>query len=202
MIRLSPFVRRSGALSILVGACLALWSFVVNPIGALFAEYNDSIDNSHQLLSRYSELARQRPIFEAALDDLVENEHYRDLVLAGSSVDLMGATLQKQMAEVISRHGGQVRSTQLLADEVEGNFQKIRIRVNMTGDMDSLFNVLHAIESARPLLFLDNVYIKGSQISGTFAKKRKVLAGLTPAPENGRLQVAFDVLAYGGVRGS
>jgi general secretion pathway protein M len=202
MTRLSPLVRRLTALTILVGACLTVWSLVVNPIGALFAEYNGSIDNSRQLLSRYSRLAKQRPVLEAAVDGLAENEHYRDLVLAGSSVDLMGATLQKQMTDVILRHGGLVRSTQLLADEVEGNFQKIRIRVNMTGDMESFFNVLHAIESARPLLFLDNVYIKGSQVSGAFAKRRKVLAGVTPTPDSARLQVAFDVLAYGGVPGS
>ena len=72
----------------------------------------------------------------------------------------------------------------------------------MTGDMESFFNVLHAIESARPLLFLDNVYIKGSQVSGAFAKRRKVLAGVTPTPDSARLQVAFDVLAYGGGPGS
>ena len=202
MTRLSPIVGRLTALALLIFGCLAVWAWVINPIGARFAEYNDSIDNSRQLLSRYSHLARQRPILEAALDDLVENEHYRDLVLAGSSVDLMGAALQKQMTEVISRYGGQVRSTQLLADEVEGNFQRIKIRVNMTSDMESLFEVLHAIESAKPLLFLDNVYIKGSRASGAFAKRRKILAGVTPTSENARLQVAFDVLAYGGIRGS
>jgi len=103
---------------------------------------------------------------------------------------LAAAELQSLVKGLIERSGGGLVSTQPLVDsgadavgEVPGS---VRLRVRMRGDMESLRDVLHSLESSMPLLVLDNVSIvKARQV-----RRRR------GSDNQGPLQVNFDLTGF------
>ena len=77
-----------------------------------------------------------------------------------NTVALASADLQKFIKSTISSAGGQLTSTQVLPSTSGIGFKRISIKVRMSGDAEILRSVLYEIESAVPVMIVDEIDIR------------------------------------------
>lgn len=181
MSALTPLLRRILAVGMLFALLAALWTLVVVPIGARFESYEQSIARSEALLARYLRIGAARDELRAELERVREKQESMSGFLKGPSVELVAAELQNKVKGLIEASGGELNSIQTLPESMEHGFRKVEIRAIMTIDTPALRQVLHALETANPYLFLDNVDIRAQR------KRAESASGL---------QVRYDVYGY------
>ncbi|MGR9053918.1 MAG: type II secretion system protein GspM, partial [Gammaproteobacteria bacterium] len=77
-----------------------------------------------------------------------------------STAALASADLQQVIKNAIASAGGRLTSTQVLPSKTEGEFTLIAVKVRMSCDIEALRTVLHRIETAVPLLVIDELDIR------------------------------------------
>lgn len=77
-----------------------------------------------------------------------------------NTVALASADLQRFIKMTISAAGGQLTSTQVLPSKQEEGFNKITLKVRMSGDVEILREVLHKIESSSPIMIVTQLDIR------------------------------------------
>jgi len=101
---------------------------------------------------------------------------------------LASADLQQFVKKAIVESGGRLTSTQVIPERIEDNFIHIAIKVRMSGDAVILRDVLYIIETAKPMLMIDNLMVRS--VRGRRDRRtRKVMA-------TNELSVNFDVSGY------
>jgi general secretion pathway protein M len=149
------------ALLLLLG--LALVRLVVLPVLAAYQETAASIEQSQILLQRYRALAAQRPRLEQELARQQKAEVASIAYLRGESDALASAALQDQVRAIITRAGGELRSTQILPVEPAGPETSVRrasLRLQLAVDVAGLQQLLYELETSEPYLFVDDINIR------------------------------------------
>ena len=126
--------------------------------------YQDNIAELQDRLQRVRNIIAMRPDLEARLQQTRQDDSIDAYYLQQSSSTLAATELQQLVKSAIESNGGDLVSTQILPVSDEGAFSRIAIRVQMTGDTATLQKMLHTLESARPLLFVDNLQIRSQPI--------------------------------------
>lgn len=155
-----PAIARTMALTLLAALLLGLYALVAQPIIDTRQAYDESIVRSLDLIARYQRVGGDRPALEAKLAALDNSASSSNSYLEGTSASLAGATLQNRAKLAIDNAGGTIRSSQILPVRQQDELERITIRINFTSDLAGLQQALHALESASPYLFLDNVTIQ------------------------------------------
>ncbi len=192
MTALSPLVSRSLAVAILVAALAALWVLLVAPVTEKFEGYGRSISHSRELLVRHLQIAAQRARLETELEELRRAQSSTGRFLEGGGIELVAAEAQNKVKNLIDANGATLKSTQILPAQEKDNFRKLTIRVTMSADTEALQRIFHALETANPYLFLDNIDIR--------SRRRRARRGRSVS--QGELQIRFDLYGYMRIEGS
>lgn len=192
MTALSPLVSRSLAVAILVAALAALWVLLVAPVTEKFEGYGRSISHSRELLVRHLQIAAQRARLERELEELRRAQSSTGRFLEGGGIELVAAEAQNKVKNLIDANGATLQSTQILPAQEKDNFRKLTIRVTMSADTEALQRIFHALETANPYLFLDNIDIR--------SRRRRARRGRSVS--QGELQIRFDLYGYMRIEGS
>jgi general secretion pathway protein M len=150
-----PALNRIAALAILL-VLVAL--FCVGPLAAYFgllADNNDALATKSAVLQRYRALAG------AATGASVPSGPA--LLYPEMTESQASALLQEAVKNAATAARIQVQGLQVLRSDVIGGATRIAVRVRGSGDTASLRNFIYAIESARPLLYPDNLSIQSHQ---------------------------------------
>jgi general secretion pathway protein M len=151
------------AVALLLVAVLALVQLLVLPVLAAYRETAASIEQSQTLLQRYRALAAQRPQLEEELAAQQKAEVASVAYLEGTSEALAAAALQDQVRAIITRAGGDLRSTQILPVEPAGPESSVRrasLRLQLAVDVDGLQQLLYELETSEPYLFVEDLNIR------------------------------------------
>lgn len=168
MIALSPAVQKIVALLLL--ALLALL------VDAGLQPLRDSrAETARELAQARATLARYR----AVADDTSRPVDTAQALLAGASVSQAAAALQAQIKAAASAAGARLDSVEALNTVAEG---RLVLRARLTADTKSLQAMLYRLEAARPVLLIDQLYVRGRT-------GRAEGAGLN-------LDVRFDVIGF------
>lgn len=73
---------------------------------------------------------------------------------------LASADLQKLIKSSIAQAGGQLTSTQVLPHRNDNGFNRVIVKVRMSGDIEVLRSVLHEIESSAQVMVVDQIDIR------------------------------------------
>ncbi len=192
MTALSPLVSRSLAVAILVAALAALWVLLAAPVTEKFEGYGRSISHSRELLVRHLQIAAQRARLETELEELRRAQSSTGRFLEGGGIELVAAEAQNKVKNLIDANGATLKSTQILPAQEKDNFRKLTIRVTLSADTEALQKIFHALETANPYLFLDNIDIR--------ARRRRARRGRSVS--QGELQIRFDLYGYMRIEGS
>lgn len=127
--------------------------------------YRDTIEQSQDRLQRYHRIAASRPELERALRAINQDQSAETYYLDQTAPNLAATELQQQVKNIVQANGGRIASSQVLPYSQEGGFTVVPIRVQLlVTDMASLQKSLHALESAKPILFVDNVQMRARQV--------------------------------------
>lgn len=175
---------RALALGLLIVALLLMWFGAVAP-------YRAALMRSEQGLNAAREQLRQVRLLVAPEkpDNKPVDEAIAPLLLPGASRAAAAASLQQLTGALALQAGAMILSFELLPDAqptdgpgVELPLQAVAGRVRMTGDSGALRALLHGLESRRPLLRLDNLFIRARS-------DRDAIPG-------GHLDIQLDVTGY------
>jgi general secretion pathway protein M len=157
--KLSPVAGRLLAVAILALLVGAIYLGIVAPILDDFATDRDTIAQMTTLVSRYRAAGGRVPSQRAALAELAQRQAAQNGLLDGTNETLAAAELQTRIKAIVDSARGELKSTQILPVQQEGGFRRVGIRGEMSMTLPAAQQVLYALETASPLLFLDNVDI-------------------------------------------
>jgi len=153
---------------------LALLAAVITSLaGTAAAPYlllhglDQEIAASEQTLVRLrKEVASESKLRQENLD-LVALGQEANLLLEGSTAGISGAGLQKLISDIVVEHGGVASSLQLLPIEQQDKLERVALRLSISVEIDGLRDIVHAIETGKPLLFIDDLTVRtGEQDDG------------------------------------
>lgn len=153
-----PTLGRVAALAILAGL-IAL--FCAGPLAVycgVVADNSDALATKAALLQRYGALADAKTAPAAAATGTALL--YPDMPESQAS-----ALLQETVKHTAAAAHAEVLGLQVLRSEAANGATRIGVRVRASGDMASLRSLLYAIESARPLLYPDNLSIQSHAVA-------------------------------------
>ena len=183
---LSPSVRRTVALALLLLALLGGWSVLVAPVINIMHNGGQSLVDARELLGRYRAIAQTREAAQAQEQVLRRQASAGRLVLEGANEQLAAADLQARLKRLIESNGAVMKSTQILPPREEGNFRRVILRVAMDTNIEGLQKIFHTLEMTDPLLFVDNIEIRSRQLQDTKPAQRHLAD----------LMVNYDVYGY------
>jgi len=186
MTNLPKWASRTAALTLLAFLIGSAYLLLAAPVIESYRSTNEETQHVVEQLARYGQLSKTYPNRKAQLERLDRQQARSGIYLAGETDALAAAALQEDVRAKIGRNGGKVRSTQILPVKTDGEFKQVSVRVQLTATLGSLARILHALESGKPYVFIDNVDVKNR-------RARKASKAQQDDPE---LVIRFDLYGY------
>lgn len=180
------------AAGLLAGLLLLTGLLVIWPWMAHSRAYDEEMADQMEQLTRFRNLATQRPTLEAELQQVGKAADRSRYYIRASTPAVGAAELQKQAKRIIDKRQGKLVSTQALPVQDDGKAVRIAIRVRMNIGAEALADVLHALEAGRPLLFVENLSIRARDSR----RRRRSRSRMPSAGTNGNLDVRYDLAGY------
>lgn len=175
-----------------VGLLLAVISFIsfviVMPLvnqGLALHEEKNALDFRFEQYERI--LSRKQSVIEN-MENLKSQIADQNYLSTQNTTALASAELQEMIKQTIVDAGGQLSSTQGLPVVTKNNFQRIPINVRMTGNSEVLRAVLHRLETATPLVVVEQIDIRPMR-----GVRNKVTHQIDPSNE---LSVNFQAVSF------
>ena len=111
-------------------------------------------------LQRSKQIVARKETVLADIKSIKQQYQEQNYFSTQDTVALASADLQKFIKSTISSAGGQLTSTQVLPSVSENGFNRISVKVRMSGDAEILRSVLYEIESAVPVMIVDEIDIR------------------------------------------
>lgn len=155
----SKLKERVAAVSLLLGLIALVALVGVRSVWDRYASNRELIADLEQRVTRFESIATRQAALEQQLAAVQGSMNLSELTLPGDSATLAAADLQEQVKAAVQEAGGSLTSTQILEPEKVSAFDRVAVNVRMTGSTPAVQKSLHALESGRPILMIDNLLI-------------------------------------------
>ncbi len=183
---LRPPLSRLAAIAILAFVIAVLFAGLVLPVQQAFEQRDQEIQQSLELLQRFGGQNLETTALEQQRDLLRREVQSGANLLRGASPAVAAASLQQFIRSAVQAERGTLRSVQILPAKAEAEYRRVTVRSQVDLNATGLRNILHRIESSRPLLFVDNIDIRpGQQISNVASGDVEM-----------RLTIRFDIHGF------
>lgn len=189
MFTANPVLSRLMAVALLISLIAAVWIVGISPILQQDRAYRDDIARSERLIAAFE--ARKPDIdgLKKAIDSLRNDPATRRSFIDARNPTLGAAKLQSRIKALTEAAGAQLVSSQIVSsDKRSDGFPAVVVRIQMVATAESLRQIVHALETGRPALFLDNVNIAARRIP-------RRARGAAPR-ESGLLTIRYDAYGY------
>ncbi|HMB77188.1 MAG TPA: type II secretion system protein GspM [Kiloniellaceae bacterium] len=162
-------------------------AYGVMPVVASFRETDEALANTQELLVRFSQSAATRDSYKEQIKELGDGQALRGFYIPGATNALAAANLQEDVRAAVKNAGGEIKSTQILAVQRHGEFERVGLRVALSMKIEPLLNLLYKLEAGQPYLFVDNL-----EIAARVSRRRS-------EPEDNvdpELAVRFDIYGF------
>jgi general secretion pathway protein M len=186
--QLSPQSSKAVAILLLLLALATVYAVLIEPvIGAWSALRGERVQLSERL-ARYNQKAADRPRMEEALKRLsTQVQGNARAYVQGATSALAAATLQDYVKQAIESSGGRLVSAQSQESKRGEDARRISITVQLTGNMDTVQQTLHTLESGEPRLWIDNL---------TITRKNTLVFGGKEKKTDQQVDARFEVYGY------
>jgi general secretion pathway protein M len=159
--------RSAAALSIgiLLAAVAMMIMAAVTPYMQLGQVEETLEQNQHELLGLRNQISQEGELRKENLSLAAVDESASRLLLEGETTGIAGANLQKLLSGLVAEHGGAASSIQILPPKDDGNLVRISMSLSISVNIDGLRDILHALETGAPLLFIDDVGVRSDMDS-------------------------------------
>jgi len=152
-------------------------------------EYAGEIGDLREQLNRFHAVASQREQLQERLANLRDSKNDADLFLVQSSFDEAAAAMSGDLGNIVRTQADdtcQIVSRQPVRSRVQERFQKVTVNVRMRCDAEDFFKVLYGMETATPLMLVDDLNI-------IRPRARRTVKG---RQAQGELDIRFNVSGY------
>lgn len=174
------------AVGLLLFAIALIYMLVLSPLLSLRKEYAESVDELEFRLERYRKIAAERPLWSRRVEEIKQHGRVSEQYIAKETPALASADLQTLIKEIVTTSGGELISTQVVPEQQEEQLTRIAVRIRMNGSTRVLRDVLHAVETSQPILWVDNLNLRPIRMP--------MRPGSKAAPD--RLSIDFEVVGY------
>ena len=186
MIALSKLQSRYAALLILVMAAVIAVGSLCYPLVSLYSSQAAALQSKQSQVVRYRQLANGQNSLQQELAQLQRRSPAAAYFVAGETAALASARMQQYLKQIVERNGGELISTQILQPDESSAGNQTSLKVSLRTNMEKSPQILYALESGRPLLFIDNLVISARRVRGA-------TAGAAPQVS---LEMSFDLIGY------
>lgn len=188
--------------------CILCWGVILLVLVALIAavavpwlngvhELDEDIVRLEDQSVRYQRLLRTLPVLETELRQVRSNQAVKAFYFEAQTPALAGALLQGRVQDIVKTAGARLISTQILpSGGADQHPARVSIRTQMQCDTPELFELLYAIEQARPFLFVDQLSVRSSARSVVRSLPRFRRRFAVKRREQGDLTVRLDVYGF------
>ena len=164
-------ISRVLALGLLALVAAVLWMSVLDPIKRRYGENDQAITDGIRLLAGFKSVIAQdrQPGSESGASDF---ERYRGDFLAGPEDAIILADLQTRLRSLITARNAELSSARALPPKLRDGLVYLGLGVQIRAEMKSVQEVLHAIETDRPLLFVERADLRLDERGAAAARAR------------------------------
>lgn len=142
------------------GVLLAVAYLVaVEPALNFYQDRAQELSAQQATIARLAASARGLPALRASAAQWRTQSRDGGLLLAGSSDGVAAAAIQSSVKDFLDKSGAKLGSAEILPPMTHDNFQRVGVRVSLTGTLPMLLAVLRGVGTVHPVLFVDNVEI-------------------------------------------
>jgi general secretion pathway protein M len=153
-------IQRWLAVGLLLIVILTLSALVVAPVISKGMEWHETKNALVFRLQQYDRILARKEAVIASMEEMKTQHQAQGYFNSQSTGALASADVQEFIKKAIVDAGGQLTSTQALPVTNKDKFSLITVRVRMTGNSEVLRSVLFQIETAIPLIIIDQIDIR------------------------------------------
>lgn len=148
------------AIGLLVLVILLLTSLFVVPIISKGLELHDTKENLAFNLKKYEQILAGKNAVVGNIEAIKRQHEEQGYFNNQGTSALASAQMQEFIKQAIVQAGGQLSSTQVLPPNNKDKFSRITVSVRMTGNIEVLRAVLYKLETATPLIVVEQMDIR------------------------------------------
>jgi general secretion pathway protein M len=151
--------RAATAVALFVAACGAVGLLAAAPFVRLGWVEQSITHNQDELVVLRKQIAREAELRKENGVLATVSADASLLLLEGETTGIAGANLQKIISALVLSHGGTASSMQILPPKEDGNLERIPMSLQISVNIDGLRDILHALETGTPLIFIDDITV-------------------------------------------
>ncbi len=148
------------ALGLLALVILFVIFIVVVPVVSMGMEYHEQKQELAFRLQRAKQIVARKDSVKENIERIKKQYQTQNYFSTRNTEALASADLQKFIKSAISETGGQLTSTQVLPHISDSGFNRVTVKVRMTGDIEVLRSVLYEIESSAQIMTVNQLDIR------------------------------------------
>ncbi|MFQ5348002.1 MAG: type II secretion system protein GspM [Rhodothalassiaceae bacterium] len=158
--RLPPWLSRGLALALLAVFLGGAATAVYVPLFGAYDAAAERLQEARDRLARYRRIAASAERIEQQAAAARAARAQSGIFLVGDTDALAAAALQNTIGALAREAGAELRSVQSLPAEERDGLVRIRLKSQLIMTTRSLERLLYALETGRPLLFVDDIRIR------------------------------------------
>jgi general secretion pathway protein M len=162
---LTPLQQRWLAVGLLVVVSVIMGLLIIVPLVTKGLALNDTKNNLRLRFQQYERILAKKDVVIASRDKIKQQSIEQGYFNEQETEALASAEMQEFIKKTIVSVGGQLTSTQTIPADASTTdnttkFNRIVVRVSMTGNSEMLRAVLYKIETSLPLMTVDQIDIR------------------------------------------
>ncbi len=162
---LTPMQQRWIAVGLLLLVSLLSGLLIIVPVASKGLALYEARNNLLFKLEQYERILARKDEVIASMNKIKQDSEQQGYFNGNETEALASAEMQEFIKQIISGAGGQLNSTQPIAAADSaysgtGKFNRIIVRVSMSGNSEMLRTVLYKIETSKPLMIIDQIDIR------------------------------------------
>jgi general secretion pathway protein M len=156
----NPQAQRWLAVGLLAFIVLLVLSLIVIPLISKGLELHDKKEDLAFTLKKYENILSGKNAIISNIDAIKQQHEEQGYFNTQGTSALASAQMQEFIKQAIVQAGGQLSSTQVLPSTSKDKFNVITISVRMTGNIEVMRSVLYKLETATPLIVIEQLDIR------------------------------------------
>ncbi len=148
------------AVGLLIAVLLVIIFVIIVPVVSKEIELHEAKNNLVFRLEQYERILAKKDAVIISMDHIKQQQDKQGYFNSQKTDALASAEMQEFIKKAIVDAGGQLSSTQALPVSNKNKFNRITVRVRMTGNSEVLRAVLYKIETSNPLIIIDQIDIR------------------------------------------
>jgi len=153
---------RAAALVLLIVTLVVAYGLIGWPLQSAYQEALANIGDRRLALTRLDAAQARNEALARQLQR--DTEGGTSPLVAAETDGSAAAALQAHLQTLLETHGAQLTSVEALQSAPQGPYRAINVRAQFTTGHDGLRQILFALESDQPTVFLDNLSISARSV--------------------------------------